>query len=112
MKGLENYFVKRAQKYNLSPVITHETMRMLANVLYGEKQEKLALEILITNTKNHPNSIGAHNSLARLYRRLQQIDNAKATYQKIIKLNYILLIENLKLVVILFYLKTLTLKFT
>lgn len=87
MKGLENYFVKRAQKYDLSPVITHETMRMLANVLYGEKQEKLALEILITNTKNHPNSIGAHNSLARLYRRLQQIDNAKATYQKIIKLS-------------------------
>lgn len=87
MKGLENYFVKRAQKYDLSPIITHETMRMLANVLYGEKQEKLALEILITNTKNHPNSIGAHNSLARLYRRLQQIDNAKATYQKIIKLS-------------------------
>lgn len=86
IKGLENYFAKRANKYNTSNVITDNTMRMLADVLYRDQQDKLAIEILITNTKNHPNSIGAYNSLARLYRRLQQIDNAKATYKKIIAL--------------------------
>lgn len=86
MKGLENYFTKRAQKYNTSTVITDNTMRMLADVLYRDQQDKLAVEVLITNTKNHPTSIGAYNSLARLYRRLQQIDNAKATYKKIIAL--------------------------
>ncbi len=86
LEGLKQYFARRAKKYNVSSVITDETLRMLADVLYRDQKEKLAEELLILNTKNHPNSIGALNSLARLYRRLDKIDTAKETYKKIIEL--------------------------
>lgn len=86
MQYLQNYYAKRAAKYGVKNVIAENTLRRLANVLLADKQESLAIKLLIKNTKNHPESLGALNSLARVYNRLQQTTNAKKTYQAAINL--------------------------
>lgn len=86
MKGLQNYYTKRADKYNVKALIAENTLRQLAMVMLRDNQEKLGLELLVLNTKNYPNSLGALNSLARAYVRLKQTKNAKKTYQTAIAL--------------------------
>ena len=86
MEQLKKYYSKRAAKYNTENVIAENTMRSLANVLLADKQETLAINLLVLNTKNHPNSLGALNSLARVYTRLKQTQNAKKTYQAAVDL--------------------------
>ena len=86
MQALQDYYQKRALKYDAKNVIAENTLRLLARVLLRDKQEKLGLELLVLNTKNHPNSMGALNSLARVYIGLKQTKKAKKTYQAAIDL--------------------------
>jgi predicted alpha/beta superfamily hydrolase len=86
MQQLKKYYAKRAAKYNTENVIAENTMRRLANVMLADKQETLAVNLLVLNTKNHPTSMGALNSLARVYMRLKQTENAKKTYQAAVNL--------------------------
>lgn len=81
LQGLKSYYKQRAVKYNVDTLITENTIRQLAQVLISDGQEKLGIEMLQLNTKNYPKSLGALNNLARAYVGLNQISNAKKTYQ-------------------------------
>ena len=86
MAQLKSYYTKRAATYGAENVIAENTLNRLATVLIRDKQETLAIILLVLNTKNHPNSMGALNGLARVYGRLKQTENAKKTYQAAIDL--------------------------
>jgi predicted alpha/beta superfamily hydrolase len=86
MQQLKSYYAKRAATYGTKNVITENTLRRLATILITDKQEALAIKLLILNTKNHPESMGALNGLARTYTRLKQTENAKKTYQAAVDL--------------------------
>ncbi len=86
MQQLKSYYQKRATTYQTENIIAENTLSRLANVLLSDNQEALGIELLILNTKNHPKSIGALNSLARVYVRLKQTDKAKKAYQDALKL--------------------------
>ena len=86
MKYLKAYYTARTKKYNTENVIAEGTMSRLANMLIREKQEKLGLELLIINTKNHPNSMPALNGLARTYVRLKQPKKAIEIYNAALKI--------------------------
>ncbi|MBL4642521.1 MAG: hypothetical protein JKY44_02905 [Flavobacteriaceae bacterium] len=86
MAQLKSYYTKRAATYGAENVIAENTLNRLATVLIRDKQETLAIKLLVLNTKNHPTSMGALNGLARVYGRLKQTENAKKTYQAAITL--------------------------
>ena len=86
MKYLKAYYATRAKKYNTKNVIAERTMSRLANMLIREKQEKIGLELLILNTKNHPNSMPALNGLARTYVGLKQPKKAIEIYKAALKI--------------------------
>lgn len=86
MSKLKSYYADRAVKYQSENVIPENTLRRLANILLDDKQENLAIELLQQNTKSHPESIGALNSLARAYERLNKSSEAKEAYQKALSL--------------------------
>lgn len=86
MQQLKTYYAKRAQKYDTDNVIADNTLRRLATTLIRDQQEKLGIELLILNTKNHPQSMAALNGLARVYAQLKQKKNAKRTYEAALKL--------------------------
>ena len=80
MNYLKSYYAKRAATYHTENVISENTLRRLSTVLLRENKEKMAIELLRQNVKNHPKSMGALNSLARTYVRLKQIEKAKNIY--------------------------------
>lgn len=81
MAQLKSYYTKRAATYGAENVIAENTLNRLATVLIRDQQEALGIKLLVLNTKNHPNSMGALNGLARAYARLKQTENAKKSYQ-------------------------------
>jgi len=86
MAQLKSYYTKRAATYGAENVIAENTLNRLATVLIRDQQEALGIKLLVLNTKNHPNSMGALNGLARVYARLKQTENAKKSYQAAIDL--------------------------
>ena len=86
MAQLKSYYANRAIKYQSKNVIPVNTLRRLASVLLNDHQENLAIKLLQQNTKTHPESIGAFNSLARVYERLNKPSEAKDTFQKALSL--------------------------
>jgi len=86
MKGIENYYQKRAYKYQTAAEVPNRLVRRLGGILFNDNHKDEAFELLITNTKNHPDSIWAYNALARLYDQNEQPKKSLNTFEKALKL--------------------------
>jgi len=82
MKGIEQYYQKLATKYQIKPGIPEQTFRRLGNVLFDDGHKDEAIEILVTNTQKHPESMRAFIFLARLYEQNEQPKKSLTSFKK------------------------------
>jgi len=86
MEGLKDYYQKRAAKYQTQAGVPDRTVRRVGIRLFADGHKSEAIDILINNTKTFPNSIFAHNSLARLYDENKQPVKSLLYFEKALKL--------------------------
>jgi predicted alpha/beta superfamily hydrolase len=86
MKGIEKYYQKRATKYQTTAGVPDRFIRRLGGVLFDDNHKDEAIKLLITNTQNFPESIWAHNALARLYDQNEQPNKSVETFRRALDL--------------------------
>lgn len=86
MKGLKDYFEKRASKYSETAEIPEIAFRQLGFAIFDDGEQEKGLEILELSAKKHPDSFRALNALAQIYEDARQPDKALAVYKQGLKL--------------------------
>jgi len=86
LKGIEKHYQKRAVKYQTAEGIPDRFIRRLGGVFFGDNHKDEAIKLLISNTQNFPESIWAHNALARLYDQNEQLNKSVETFKRALEL--------------------------
>ena len=86
LKGLKDYYAKRASKYLVSNEVPDETFVNLGFAIFDEGHKTEGLEILKTTAKLYPDSFRALNALAQTYEDVKKTSRALAVYKKAVLL--------------------------
>jgi enterochelin esterase-like enzyme len=86
MKGIEEHYRNRAVQYQTTKGVPDRFIRRLGGVFFDDNHKDEAIKLLITNTQNFPESIWAHNALARLYDQNEQPNKSVATFKRALAL--------------------------
>lgn len=87
IKGLEDYYNKRAKIYGVTPKIGEDTLLNLATMLLNEQEYKKSLELYLTVTLNYPESAAAYSGVGQVYYALKQYDKSMSAHQKSVELS-------------------------
>ena len=85
MKGLEDYYKKRGDKYMISTDVPESTVRSLGFALRDDEPEH-AVNIFLANSKKHPESVWAVFALARGYESIKEKEKAMQAYKNALAL--------------------------
>lgn len=85
MKGLKAFYQQRSEKYQVSPDIPESSVRRMGFELMEDSPNE-ALEILRTNSKNHPDSPGALFAMGRAFENVKDSRSALQAYENALTL--------------------------
>ncbi len=86
MKGIQKSYLARSVKYQVANEVPDNLVRRLGRTFFRGGHKKEAITLLNENISNYPESIWAHNSLARLYDQNEQFELSLHNFKKAIKL--------------------------
>jgi len=81
MEGIKQHYLKRSVKYQVTQEIPNDFIRRLGRPFFRDGHKGEAIALLTENTKNFPESIWAHNSLARLYDQNGQLELSISNFE-------------------------------
>jgi predicted alpha/beta superfamily hydrolase len=86
MKGIQKTYLDRSVKYQVANEVPDNLVRRLGRTFFRGGHKKEAITLLNENISNYPESIWAHNSLARLYDQSEQFELSLHNFKKAKKL--------------------------